>query len=77
MKIAKVFRSGNSQAVRLPKEFRFHAKEVVIEKQGEVVTLRPHKGAWDAWIANLSRFSEDFLQKRQQPPHQKRKALFK
>jgi antitoxin VapB len=37
---AKVFRTGNSQAVRLPKEFRFASKEVEIFKRGEEVVLR-------------------------------------
>jgi antitoxin VapB len=40
MTIAKVFRSGNSQAVRLPKEFRFKAKEVEIFRRGDEVILK-------------------------------------
>lgn len=40
MTVAKVFRSGNSQAVRLPKEFRFKAKEVEIFRRGQEVVLR-------------------------------------
>ena len=43
MKTAKIFRHGNSQAVRLPKEFRFDATEVVIEKAGDVVLLIPKR----------------------------------
>ena len=43
--IAKVFRSGNSQAVRLPKEFRFEVDEVEISREGEVVILRPRPAA--------------------------------
>ena len=39
--IAKVFSTGRSQAVRLPKEFRFSTKEVTIERQGDAVILRP------------------------------------
>jgi antitoxin VapB len=43
MTTAKVFRSGNSQAVRLPKEFRFKAKQVEIFRRGDEVVLRePH-----------------------------------
>lgn len=41
MKTAKLFRHGGSQAVRLPKEFRFSGKEVAIERRGEEVVLRP------------------------------------
>jgi antitoxin VapB len=40
MGTAKVFRSGNSQAVRLPKEFRFKAKEVEVFRRGDEVVLR-------------------------------------
>lgn len=39
--IAKVFKSGNSQAVRLPKAFRFDASEVEIFRRGDEVVLRP------------------------------------
>lgn len=39
---AKVFTTGRSQAVRLPKEFRFNTKEVTIERQGDAVILRPN-----------------------------------
>jgi antitoxin VapB len=47
MKTAKVFRSGNSQAVRLPKEFRVPEGEVFIKKTGETIVLIPKKG--DRW----------------------------
>ena len=40
MKIAKVFKCGNSQALRLPKEFQFHHKEVEIFKRGNDIVLR-------------------------------------
>lgn len=40
MKFAKIFKSGNSQALRLPKEFQFHAKEVEIFRRGNDVILR-------------------------------------
>lgn len=41
MKTAKIFQHGGSQAVRLPKEFRFEGREVSIEKRGDAVMLRP------------------------------------
>lgn len=47
MKTAKVFRSGNSQAVRLPKEFRVPSDQVFIKKTGETIVLIPKKG--DRW----------------------------
>ena len=47
MKTAKIFRSGNSQAVRLPKEFRVPNDEVFIKKTGDTIVLIPKKG--DRW----------------------------
>ena len=41
MATAKLFKHGGSQAVRLPKEFRFEGNEVVVEKRGNAVILRP------------------------------------
>jgi antitoxin VapB len=49
---AKVFTTGRSQAVRLPKAFRFETDEVTIEKVGNAVVLRP-KQSHDAWWAQL------------------------
>ena len=47
MSTAKLFRNGRSQAVRLPKEFRFEGEEVSIRRQGDSVILEPVKGrAW-------------------------------
>lgn len=43
MAVARVFKSGNSQAVRLPKAFRIDAKEVEISRRGEEIVLRPKK----------------------------------
>ena len=45
MKTAKVFKSGNSQAVKIPKEFHLKGSEVEIQKKGEVLILRPKKAA--------------------------------
>ena len=52
MKAAKVFTHGNSQAVRIPKEFRFAVTEVVIEKAGDALILKPKQR--DRW-ANFKR----------------------
>ena len=52
MHTAKVFANGRSQAVRLPKAFRFSAKEVSVRREGEAVVLEPIKGrTWprDLW----------------------------
>lgn len=60
MKTAKVFKSGNSQAVRLPKEFQFDAKELEIFRQDGDVVLRPVSKTWKEYLKGGRRFTEDF-----------------
>ena len=50
METAKLFTNGRSQAVRLPKDFRFSGEEVAIKKVGEIVLLYPKDTAWDAFL---------------------------
>jgi antitoxin VapB len=77
MKTAKVFRSGNSQAVRIPKDFQLEGDEVEILKKGHSLVLRPKRKSWAALVASLRKFTDDFMDKgRQQPPVQKRKRPF-
>ena len=75
---AKLFQNGKSQAVRLPKEFRFeNLKEVFIKKVDGVVMLIPKsdKSVWENMFDNLDNFSDDFLDTRDEPI-QKREDLF-
>ena len=60
MKTAKVFKSGNSQAVRLPKEFQVDAKEMAIFKQDGDIVLRPLSKTWKDYLERGRRFTEDF-----------------
>jgi antitoxin VapB len=76
MKTARLFRNGQSQAVRLPKEFRFSGDKVLIKRVGNAVVLLPEKGSWKTLFESLTRFSEDFMETRQQPSEQKRERLF-
>ncbi len=69
---AKVFRSGNSQAVRLPKEFQLDATEVYIKKVAGALVLVPVEDVWATFEASLSMFSDDFMSRREQPPAQPR-----
>jgi antitoxin VapB len=57
---AKVFRSGNSQALRLPKEFRFKTKEVEIFRRGDEVVLREPKGVMIRAFELLAGLPDDF-----------------
>jgi antitoxin VapB len=73
---AKVFKNGASQAVRLPREFRFDGDEVCIKRIGAAVLLFPRGAAWDLMGRALGRVDEDFLPHRAQPTSvEKRKAL--
>jgi antitoxin VapB len=77
---AKVFWSGRSQAVRLPKEFRFETSEVLIRREGNTVVLEqaPTEESEDAWIDRVvGRFSEEGLRAIEQdrPGHQERPEL--
>ena len=77
MKTAKLFLNGQSQAVRLPKEFRFKGSEVFIKKSGSAVVLIPLVNSWDSLMGSLDKFSKDYMAERDQPKQQKRAALFK
>lgn len=75
MENAKVFWSGRSQAVRLPKEFRFDTDEVRIRKHGNAVILEPIAADW-AWLDFLEPFDSDFvLTTQEKSPVQARPAL--
>jgi antitoxin VapB len=73
---AKVFWSGRSQAVRLPKEFRFDTDEVRIRRHGAAVILEPIPKDW-AWLdALVGPLDEDFVKAAQEePPEQHRPKL--
>jgi len=75
MKTAKLFQNGQSQAVRLPKEFRFDDDHVFIKKSGNVVMLIPAKGSWESLMKSLDKFSPDFMSERKQPRTQKRESF--
>lgn len=58
---AKIFENGRSQAVRLPKEFRFDSTEVVISKIGDIVMLIPMENKWKSFVQAIDMFSDDFM----------------
>ncbi len=77
MDTAKLFINGRSQAVRLPKSYRFEGKEVYVKKVPEGVLLLPKdKTIWDAWERNLQKYDSPFMVERNQPElQQQRKGL--
>ena len=77
MRTARIFRSGNSQAVRIPKEFQLEGREVQIERRGDVLVLRPKRQSWDALAESLAKFTKDYMSKaRRQPRLRKREEPF-
>ena len=75
MKRAKIFKNGQSQAVRLPKEFRFQDDEVYIRRDGNTVILVPIKKSWEKLKESLGRFSDDFMTERIQPNPKRREGI--
>lgn len=76
METAKIFENGRSQAVRLPKRFRFSGNEVFIQKVGNVVLLTPKEKAWETFLEGLNGFTDDFFQDgREQGMSQEREPL--
>ena len=61
MRKARIFKSGNSQAVRLPKQFRFQVKEVEILRRGQEIVLREPKRNLGQAFAALGALPEDFM----------------
>jgi len=76
METAKLFQNGKSQAVRLPKEFRFGSDRVYIKRVGNAVILLPYNSSWDTLLESLAHFSADFMSERTQPPTQERENAF-
>src|SRR5262245_23853708 len=66
-RVSKLFKNGDSQAVRLPKEFRFAGDEVLIKRVGSAVVLLPKAKSWDTLVESLDKFPADFMSDRQQP----------
>jgi antitoxin VapB len=75
MKTALVFKSGNSQAVRLPKEFQIDAKEVEITKENGNLVLRPVAKTWETYLTHGRRFTEDYPDRIADEPAEERSLL--
>jgi antitoxin VapB len=76
MTVARVFRSGNSQAVRLPKEFRLKSKEVEIFRRGDEIVLREKGKGLARAFEILANLPDDFLAEgRRDAPPQEREGL--
>ncbi|MDD2883189.1 MAG: type II toxin-antitoxin system VapB family antitoxin [Rhodoferax sp.] len=70
MDTARLFKSGSSQAVRLPKEYRFVGTEVAVKHFGNGVLLLPMDDPWQTLAAGLDAFEPGFVLTREQPDEQ-------
>jgi antitoxin VapB len=75
MDTARLFQSGRSQAVRLPKEYRFAGTEVVVKHFGNGVLLLPVDDPWQTLEAGLAAFEPGFSLVREQPDDQVRPGI--
>ena len=75
MYTARLFQSGGSQAVRLPKECRFVGTEVVVKHFGNGVLLLPVDDPWQTLLAGLAAFEPNFVLTRNQPDDQVRAEI--
>lgn len=72
---AKIFTNGQSQAVRLPKAFRFNTKEVFIQQLGDNIILSAKKPTWQTFFQQNSAFDNDFLAERNNDTPQERESF--
>jgi antitoxin VapB len=76
VKTVRVFKSGNSQAVRIPEQFHLEDDEVEIRRVGSTL-VQPRRGSWHPLFESLDKFTADFVaQGRRQPPVQRRRRGF-
>jgi len=77
MDTAKLFKNGQSQAVRLPRQYAFKGTEVYVKRIGSIVMLVPKsEDPWNLFSDSLDKFSEDvFKSKREQGALEKRNRI--
>ncbi|RJR19828.1 MAG: AbrB/MazE/SpoVT family DNA-binding domain-containing protein [Desulfobacteraceae bacterium] len=76
MQTAKVFKSGNSQAIRLPKDFQFKGTEVFLKKMGNFVVIVPKEDPWKTVEESVRKFTDDIFEGgREQTNPQEREDL--
>lgn len=75
MKTAKLFKNGQSQAVRLPREFRFQGSSVFVNHLGSYVVLVPRHEPWKSMFEATKQFTEDFMAERDPGSPQIRESL--
>jgi antitoxin VapB len=77
MNVAEIVQDGKNQVVKLPEEFNLNDDKVYINKVGNALVLIPYHDPWRPLFDSLNKFSDDFMQERNQPETQIRENLFK
>ena len=76
METAKIFENGRSQAVRLPKKFRFKVDEVIVQQVGDAVLLVPKESLWQTFMDGVNCFNSDIFEDgRDQGVQEERESL--
>lgn len=75
MNTAKIFINGRSQAIRLPKEYRFKDDEVYINKIDDIVVIMPKNKKMASLMNIINKFTDDFMDERNQPTLQVREKF--
>lgn len=76
MRIARVFRNGRNQAVRIPVDLSFDTDEVTIERQGDALVLRPRRRrGWKGFFADAGMRLPEAFEPPEDPPPQERDTL--
>ena len=74
--ITRIFKSGNSQAVRIPKQYRFKNKKAFIRKEKNRIIITPVENQWDELFEELEKLNQkDFLIDRKRPEAQERELF--
>ena len=76
MQTVKVFKSGNSQAIRIPKEFSIDEKELYIQKVGKSIILTSKDDLWRTFEESLDKFSDDVFKNGREQPEQQERDFF-
>jgi antitoxin VapB len=77
MNVAEIVQDGRNQVVKLPEEFSFNDDKVYVNKIGNALVLIPYHDPWRPLFDSLNKFSDDFMENREQPEEQVREKLFK
>ena len=73
---AKIFTNGGSQALRIPKEFRYNTNEVMVNRIGNIMIVTPMNNKWSGLLQSLDMFTDDFMADgRGELPAQEREEL--